>query len=446
MATDQGKNSNVGALALLADATGRGIPETGTTTFRPPFVPVSIAAMGAGGQGAGFAPQRFTTSHEASLDRNAPMIEAGLWYRPSYFPRTGERTWKEACDREVRMVRSSVGVIDVSTLGKIDVQGRDAGAFLDFVYTNVMSSLPVGKVRYGLMLREDGMVMDDGTCARLGDHHFVITTTTAAAGLVMRHLDFVAQVLRPDWDVQVVSVTEQWAQFSIAGPKARDVVAAIVDQPVDDAAIPYMGCGPVTVSGIAGRLFRISFSGELAYEVAVPARYGASLYRLLVAQAEIMGGGPYGMEALNVLRIEKGFITHSEIHGRVTAFDIGMERMVSKKKDCIGFTMSRRVGLLEEEREQLVGLRPVDPRGQVTAGAHLFAEKAEAVRVNDEGYVTSVCWSPTLETGLALAFLKRGRDRHGEVVRLVDHLRKVETLCEVTDPVFLDPEGGRMRG
>jgi sarcosine oxidase subunit alpha len=184
----------------------------------------------------------------------------------------------------------------------------------------------------------------------------------------------------------------------------------------------------------------------LAFEVAVPARYGASLYRLLVAQAEIMGGGPYGMEALNVLRIEKGFITHAEIHGRVTAFDIGMERMVSKKKDCIGFTMSRRVGLLEDEREQLVGLRPVDPKAQVTAGAHLFAERAEAVRVNDEGYVTSVCWSPTLETGLALAFLERGRDRHGEVVRLVDHLRKVETLCEVTDPVFLDPEGGRMRG
>lgn len=446
MATDQGKNSNVGALALLADATGRGIPETGTTTFRPPYVPVSIAAMGAGGQGAGFAPQRFTTSHEASLDRGAPMIEAGLWYRPSYFPRTGERTWKEACDREVRMVRSAVGVIDVSTLGKIDVQGSDAAAFLDFVYTNVMSSLPVGKVRYGLMLREDGMVMDDGTCARLGDHHFVITTTTAAAGLVMRHLDFVAQVLRPDWDVHVVSVTEQWAQFSVAGPKARDVVAAIVDQPVDDASLSYLGCKPVTVSGIAARLFRISFSGELAYEVAVPARYGASLYRLLVAQAEIMGGGPYGMEALNVLRIEKGFITHAEIHGRVTAFDIGMERMVSKKKDCIGFTMSRRPGLLEDEREQLVGLRPVDPKAQVTAGAHLFAERAEAVRVNDEGYVTSVCWSPTLETGLALGFLKGGRDRHGEVVRLVDHLRKVETLCEVTDPVFLDPEGGRMRG
>jgi sarcosine oxidase subunit alpha len=178
----------------------------------------------------------------------------------------------------------------------------------------------------------------------------------------------------------------------------------------------------------------------------VPARYGAALYRLLVAQAESMGGGPYGMEALNVLRIEKGFITHAEIHGRTTAFDIGMDRMVSGKKDCVGWASSRRPGLLEEEREQLVGLRPVAASGQLTAGAHLFNRTDAATRVNDQGYVTSVCWSPTFDTSLGLGFLKRGRQRHGEVVRLVDGLRGVETLCEVTDPVVLDPEGGRMRG
>jgi glycine cleavage system aminomethyltransferase T len=250
-----------------------------------------------------------------------------------------------------------------------------------------------------------------------------MTTTTAAAGLVMRHLDFVLQVLRPDWDVQVVSVTEQWAQFSVAGPLAREVVAAIVDQPVDDASLPYMGCGPVTVSGIGGRVFRISFSGEMGFEIAVPARYGGSLYRLLVAQAEIMGGGPYGMEALNVLRIEKGFITHAEIHGRVTALTSGWSGWCRRRRTASGSPCRGGRGFWREEREQLVGLRPVDPAGQVTAGAHLFAERAEAVRVNDEGYVTSVCWSPTLETGLALGFLKRGRARHGEVVRLVDHLR-----------------------
>ncbi len=446
MATDQGKSSNVAALAVLADATGRGIPETGTTTFRPPYVPVSIAAMGAGSQGKGFAPERFTTSHGASVALGAPMIEAGLWYRPSYFPKPGETTWREACDREVAMVRSAVGVCDVSTLGKIDIQGPDAAAFLDFVYANTFSSLKVGKVRYGLMLREDGYVMDDGTTARLGDTHYVMTTTTAAAGLVMRHLDFVAQVLRPDLDVQIVSVTESWAQFSVAGPKARELLNTILDTPIDEAAMPYMGCGPVMVSGIPSRLFRISFSGEMAYEVAVPADYGESLYRLLVAQAEVLGGGPYGMEALNVLRIEKGFITHAEIHGRTTAFDIGMDRMVSLKKDCIGQTMSRRPGLLADGLEQLVGLRPVSADGQLTAGAHLFEERAEAVRVNDQGYVTSVCHSPTLGRMIGLGFLKEGRARHGETVRLVDHLRRVETLCEVCDPVFFDPEGGRLRG
>jgi heterotetrameric sarcosine oxidase alpha subunit len=446
MATDQGKNSNVGALAILADATGRGIPETGTTTFRPPFVPVSIAAMGAGGQGDGFAPQRFTTSHDASVERAAPMIEAGYWYRPSYFPRPGEATWQESCNREVLMVRRAVGVCDVSTLGKIDIQGKDAAAFLDFVYTNTFSSLPVGRVRYGLMLREDGHVMDDGTTARLGDQRYVMTTTTAAAGLVMRHLDFVAQVLRPDWDVQIVSVTEQWAQFSVAGPLARDLVNAMLDMPVDDTTFPYMACGEVRVSGVPGRLFRISFSGEQAYEIAVPARYGSSLYRLMVAQAESMGGGPYGLEALNVLRIEKGFITHAEIHGRTTAFDIGMDRMVSLKKDCIGQAASRRPGLLEDDREQLVGLRPVAQDGVMVAGAHLFTKEAEAIRINDQGYVTSAGFSATLQTSLALGFLKHGRSRHGEIVRLVDHLRKIETLCEVCDPVFFDPQGGRLRG
>jgi heterotetrameric sarcosine oxidase alpha subunit len=446
MATDQGKNSNVAALALLADATGRGIPDTGTTTFRPPYVPISIAAMGAGGQGMGFAPRRFTTSHQASLERGAPMIEAGYWYRPSYFPRPGEETWLDACNREVNMVRAAVGVCDVSTLGKIDIQGRDAATFLDFVYSNTYSTLSVGRVRYGLMLREDGHVMDDGTTARLGDNHYVMTTTTAAAGLVMRHLDFVAQVLRPELDVQIVSVTEQWAQFSVAGPKSRDLVNAMLDNPVDDASFPYMACGAVNVSGVPGRLFRISFSGEQAHEIAVPSRFGASLYRLMTAQAESMGGGPYGMEALNVLRIEKGFITHAEIHGRTTAFDIGMDRMVSLKKDCVGQTASRREGLLEDTREQLVGLRPLAPAEKLTAGAHLFDKEAEAIRVNDQGYVTSVCHSPTLKTDLGLAFLKRGRARHGEVIRLVDHLRKIETLCEVCDPVFLDPEGGRLRG
>ncbi|MEM8628419.1 MAG: sarcosine oxidase subunit alpha, partial [Pseudomonadota bacterium] len=243
MAPDQGKNSNVAALAVLADATGRGIPETGTTTFRPPFTPVSIAAIGAGGQGMGFAPRRLTTSHDASLSRDAPMIEAGLWYRPSYFPQAGETTWLEACNREVHMVRNAVGICDVSTLGKIDIQGPDAATFLDIVYTNMFSTLKLGRVRYGLMLREDGHVMDDGTTARLGENHYLMTTTTAAAGPVMRHLEFVHQCLHPQLDVRFTSVTEHWAQFAVAGPKSRDLLNTLLSKPLSDAEWPFMACG-----------------------------------------------------------------------------------------------------------------------------------------------------------------------------------------------------------
>ena len=446
MATDQGKNSNVAALAVLADVTGRGIPETGTTTFRPPFSPVSIAALGGPGQSKGFAPQRFTTSHKASVEASAPMIEAGLWYRPSYFPAPGETTWRQSCDREVGMVRNTVGVCDVSTLGKIDIQGKDAGAFLDFVYTNTFSTVKVGRVRYGLMLREDGFVMDDGTTARLGATHYVMTTTTAAAGEVMRHLEFTRQALKPDMDVTLMSVTEQWAQFAIAGPKSRALLDDLLDDPLAEGDWPFMACGPVTVSGVQGRLFRISFSGEHAYELAVPARYGDSLFRALVDQAKALGGGAYGMEALNVLRIEKGFITHAEIHGRITADDLGMGGMVSQKKDCIGKTMSERPGLSGPSREQLVGLRPVGEVKQLTAGAHLFEPEAEATRENDQGYVTSVCYSPTLGHMLGMGFLKNGIARIGEKVRMVDHLRDVEAICEVTHPVVFDPEGGRVRG
>ncbi len=446
MATDQGKNSNVGALAILADATGRGIPETGTTTFRPPYSPVAIAAMGAGAQGKGFAPQRFTTSHTATVARGAPMIEAGLWYRPSFYPEVGETHWRESCDREVNLVRNAVGVCDVSTLGKIDFQGPDAASFLDFIYCNTFSTLKVGKVRYGLMLREDGHVMDDGTIARLGEQHYVMTTTTAAAGQVMKHLEFVHQCLRPELDVSFISVTEQWAQFAVAGPQSRRLLNTLLDEQINDADLPYMSCGEIGVSGVAGRLFRISFSGEHAYEVAVPARFGDSLFRLLVAQAEALGGCAYGMEALNVMRIEKGFITHAEIHGRTTAFDIGMDRMVSQKKDCVGNTMSRRPGLLDDTREQLVGFKPKGHAQKLSAGAHLYNDGASPVAENDQGYVTSVAYSPSLETDIGLGFLKGGRARIGETMRVVDALRGIDGIVEICGPVFLDPEGDRLRG
>ena len=446
MATDQGKNSNVAALAVLADATGRGIPKTGTTTFRPPYSPVSIAAMGAGAQGQGFAPQRFTTSHRAGIAAGAPMIETGLWYRPSYFPKPGEKTWRQSCDREVGHVRNAVGVCDVSTLGKIDIQGPDAAALLDLVYVNTFSTLKVGRVRYGLMLREDGTVMDDGTCARLGMTHFVITTTTAAAGTVMRHLEFVAQCLRPEWRVAMTSTTEQWAQFAVAGPRSRDLLNGLLDAPIDNDTWPFMACGDVSVLGVAARLFRVSFSGEHAYEIAVGARYGEALFRELVARAEGLGGGAYGMEAMNVLRIEKGFITHAEIHGRTTAFDVGMGAMISATKDCIGKAMAARPGLMDRDRERLVGFKPTGAVKQLSAGAHVFAAGMEATRENDQGYITSVGFSPSYGTYIGLGFVKSGPERYGEVMRVVDHLRELDVEVEICPPVFVDPEGRRARG
>ena len=296
------------------------------------------------------------------------------------------------------------------------------------------------------MLREDGHVMDDGTTARLGEQHFLMTTTTAAAGQVMRHLEFVQQALRPELDVRFSSVTEHWAQFAVAGPRSRALLNEILSEELDSQTWPFMACGSVEVQGVPGRLFRISFSGEHAYEIAVPARYGASLFELLVTKAEAMGGGASGMEALNVLRIEKGHVTHAEIHGRTTAYDIGFARMISQKKDCIGKVMAARPGLVDPLRPQLVGLTPVDAGAELTAGAHIFDRGAAARRVNDQGYVTSVAYSARLGRSIGLGFLSNGRARLGEIVRAVDALRGSEVLAEVREPVFFDPEGDRVRG
>lgn len=446
MATDQGKNSNVAALAVLADVTGRSIPETGTTTFRPPFVPVALGALGAGAADQGFKPQRYLTSHAAAEERGASQLEVGLWYRAAYFPKPGESNWRQSCDREVIYVRNAVGVCDVSTLGKIDIQGPDAAKLLDFVYTNTFSTLKLGRVRYGLMLREDGFVMDDGTCARLGDSHYVMTTTTAAAGEVMAHLEFVAQALHPEWDVRFTSVTEQWAQFAVAGPKSRELLNGLLDAPIEGDAWPFMACGAVSVMGVEGRLFRISFSGEEAYELALPASYGDSLFRTLLSRAEALGGGAYGMEALNVLRIEKGFITHAEINGTVNAHDLGMKGMLSKKKAFVGQAMAHRPGLVDEDRQQMVGLKPIGAVKELSAGAHLFNPEDPVERIHDQGYVTSVGFSPLMGHMIGLGFLKRGLTRIGDEVRLVDHMRGIDTLCEVVEPVFYDPEGEKLRG
>ena len=449
MATDQGKTSNVNAIAVMAELTETTIPATGTTTFRPPYLPVAIGTLAGHHRGKEFRPTRLTPTHAWAKEQGAVFVETGLWLRAQWYPKPGETDWLESVNREVSAVRSSVGVCDVSTLGKIDVQGADAAAFLDFLYTNTMSTLGVGRARYGLMLREDGFVMDDGTVSRLGPEHFVVTTTTANAAGVMAHMEHCQQWLRPDLDVTLASISEQWAQLSIAGPKSREVLRAVVDpaHDISDAAFPYLAVGEISaMGGIPARLFRISYSGERAYEIAVPAGYGDALVRALMDAGRAHSIVAYGTETLGVLRIEKGHVAGNEISGQTTARDLGLGRMLSRKKDFIGRALAERPALVADGRPALVGLKPVDRSLRLRAGAHLVAEGAEPNATNDQGYVTSVAHSPTLGHWIGLALLSGGAARHGQRVRVWDPVRSGDTLAEVCDPVFYDPAGERLHG
>ena len=448
MAGDQGRTSNVLGLAIMAELTGKSIAETGTTIYRPPYTPTPIAAFAGRSVGRDFRPTRLTPSHHWAAEQGATFVEAGAWLRAQWFPREGETHWRESVDREVLATRSSVGVCDVSTLGKIDIQGRDAGAFLDLAYSNTFSTLAIGKTRYGLMLREDGMVMDDGTTARLGEMHYVMTTTTANAGSVYRHLEFVRQCLRPDMDVQLISATDSWAQFAVAGPNARRVLQQLVDPQHDlsNEGFPFMACREISVcGGVPARLFRISFSGELAYEIAVPARYGDSMIRTLMAAGEPWGITPYGTEALGVMRIEKGHVTGNELNGTITARNLGMAKMVSAKKDSIGAVLAGREALVAEDGLCLVGLETLDD-GQVTAGSHLFDAEGPVDAAHDRGYVTSAAYSPHVGASIGLGFITRGAERHGEVVRALNPLEGRSALVRICSPHFIDPEGERLRG
>jgi sarcosine oxidase subunit alpha len=330
MATDQGKLGNVNAIAILAEATGKSMEQVGTTTFRPYYTPVAFGALAGPFVGHHFQPVRKTPLHDWADELGAVFVETGLWMRSSWFPRDGE-DWLASASREVLAARSSVALCDVSTLGKIDVQGKDAGAFLDKLYCNTFSTLDAGKARYGLMLREDGIVFDDGTTSRLAPDHYLMTTTTANAARVMSHMEFCHQALWPDLDVQYVSVTEQWAQMAVAGPKARATLQKIVDGiELNDTTFPYLAAKEITVlGGMTARLFRISFSGEHAYELAVPADYGNMAARALMQAGEEFGISPYGIEALSIMRIEKGHVAGGELNGTTTAADLGLGRMMS---------------------------------------------------------------------------------------------------------------------
>lgn len=446
MATDQGKTANVTALAVMAELTGKSISETGTTIFRPPYTGVSLAVLGGGDTGSHFRPRRLTPTHQWAQSQGAVFVEVGQWMRAHYYPRAGETTWRQTVDREVLATRSGVGICDVTTLGKVDVQGRDATVFLDRIYCNAMASLKVGMVRYGLMLREDGHAYDDGTCARLAENHYVVTTTTAQAGPVYRHMEFARQCLWPDLDVQLISTTEPWAQLSVAGPNARTLLEHIVDNfDLSNTAFPFMACAELSVcNGLRARLFRISFSGELAYEIAVPARFGNALLERLMDVGKDLGATPYGTEALGVLRIEKGHAAGNELNGQTTAQMLGMAKMVSEKKDSIGAVMSRREGLKRETRI-LVGFQPVDDRDPVVAGSHLFAEGDVQNTKTDQGWISSACFSPHLKSYIGLGFLENGAARIGGIVTASNPVQNQTVCVRVVSPHFVDPEGGRLR-
>lgn len=448
MATDQGKTSNLAGHAMMAALCGVDIARAGTTIFRPPYTPVAIGALAGHHRGKDFRPYRITPSHDWAREQGAVFVETGLWLRAQFFPQAGDKDWLDAVIREVNAVRGSVGVCDVSTLGKIDIQGTGAAEFLNRIYINGWTGLAAGKARYGLMLREDGFVMDDGTTARLADTHFVMTTTTANAARVMQHLEFCHQALWPSLDVRMVSVTEQWAQYSIAGPRARDVLRGVIDpqHDISNEAFPYLASGAVTVGGgIAARLFRVSFSGELAYELAVPASYGDAAIRAIMAAGKRYGIHPYGTEALGAMRIEKGHVAGNELNGQTTARDLGLGKMMSGKKDYIGRVMAARPVLLDAARPRFIGFRPVDKADRLRAGAHFVSAGKAATAENDEGFMTSVAYSPTLQHWIGLGLLRNGPDRIGERIRCVDPLRNAAFDVEVCSPVFIDPNEERLR-
>ncbi|MDB5501159.1 MAG: sarcosine oxidase, alpha subunit family, partial [Tardiphaga sp.] len=420
---------------------------TGATRARPPHVPVAIGAFAGLHTGKHFKPARLTAGHAFSAAASATFVEAGPWMRAQWFNAPGENDWLQSVTREVKAVRGCVGICDVSTLGKIALLGTDVGAFLDRIYINTFSTLAVGKTRYGVMLREDGFVLDDGTVARLSQDHFVMTTTTVNAGKVMQHLEYCHQVLWPELDVQMVSVTEQWAQYAVAGPRSRALLQAVLGDAIDlsNEAFPYMGCAEFDLGDVPLRLFRVSFSGELAYEIAAPAGYGEALLRGLMQAGKAFDATLYGTEALSVMRIEKGHVAGSELNGQTVARDLGLGKMMSQKKDYIGRAMAAREALVDPDRPTLVGLRPVDRSQRLRNGALLFARDVTPSPDNHGGHITSTAFSPSAGHWIGLGLLARGPERLGEIVRAWDPIRSADLELEVVSPVFVDAQGVRLR-
>ncbi len=447
MGTDQGKTSNINALAIMSEIRAATIPEVGTTTFRPPYTPTGLGAMAGQGVRELFEQKRGTAMHRWHLENGAVFEDVGDWKRPRYFTTTGE-TMDQAVRRECAQARETVGIMDASTLGKIDIQGPDAAKLLNMVYTNAWDSLKPGRCRYGLMLNEHGMVFDDGVTTRLGENHFHMTTTTGGAARVLNWLEEWLQTEWPDMQVYCTSVTEQWAVATLSGPKARHVLEAVAPSlTLDPQSFPFMAMQEGPVAGIDARGFRISFTGDLSYEINVPARYGQALWEALMEAGEAHDIVPYGTEAMHVLRAEKGFIiVGQDTDGTVTPADLDMNWIVSKKKDdFLGKRSLTRTDTARPGRKQLVGLLPADPNFVVPEGAHLVKEVKPQPPMEMIGHVTSSYYSPALGRSFALGLVKDGLNLKGQTFKVPLMSGRVETVT-ITDTVFFDKEGERARG
>jgi sarcosine oxidase subunit alpha len=453
MGTDQGKTGNVNAIGLLAQMTGLPVGEVGVTTFRPPYTPVTFGALVGRRTGRQLEPSRRTPFHRCSEAAGAVFVASGPWLYPRYYPRSEEttaETMAEAIRREASNVRRNVGIVDMSTLGKLDLQGRDAALFLDRVYANNLASLAVGRARYGLMLREDGIVLDDGTVSRLGDSHFLVTVTTANSERVTLHLEMLLQIRWPELEVHLVPVTEQWASLAVAGPRARDVLRALVPEfSVENEDFPFLTVREGRLAGLPARVFRISFSGELGYEINVPASHATALWHAVRRAGDPFGLMPYGLEALDVLRIEKGHLSvGTEIDGRTTADDLGLGRLMSRPKPFIGRALLDRPALTGGGRLQLVGLLACDGRTPIPPAAQIVdagATEDPNGATPSLGHVTAAIESPSLGHPVALALVRNGRARFGEDLVAFSPLTGERVAVTLTDPVFYDPQGARLR-
>ena len=445
MATDQGRTSNLNGLQLVANVEKKIVPQVGHTTFRPPFTPITIGTIVGREVDMEYMPTRKTPMHSWHEKNNAIFVDAGAWKRPRYY-KQGNENLLEASKRESKNVREHVGICDVTTLGKIDIKGPDAAEFLNRVYTNGWSKLSIGKARYGVMLREDGIVMDDGTTTRISENHYHMTTTTAQAANVLSHLEYYLQIIWPELKVNVISTTEQWAGAALAGPKSRNLMAKLFpDLDVSNEALPFMGYTEGNLFGIKAKIFRISFSGELAYEINVESNYGLFMWEKIMEIGKEFYIQPYGTEALSFLRIEMGHVAGPELDGRTIPYDVSLEGLVSNKKDFIGKRSLQKEAFNNFDRQKLVGLVPTDKKTNIPEGSHLVMDKNAKLPNPKLGHVSSSCWSVENNNPFSLAIVKDGKNMIGKKLFAVSPLKNFAVEVEVISSHYVDQEGKRVR-